>query len=98
MRRAHRTDENHAIIVKTLRDEGATVHSLAGVANGCPDLLVGLAYRTHLVEVKNGPKSRLTPDQERFVAGWEGHPVMILRDVKSARAWARRMVGVALDD
>jgi Holliday junction resolvase len=102
MRRAPRVDTNHTEIVEALRKEGATIHSLAGVANGCPDLLCGLGYRTYLVEVKNGSaspsKQRLTPDQERFVKDWKGHPVVILRDTQSARAWARRMVGVALDD
>lgn len=102
MRRAPRVDTNHKAIVQVLRDEGCTVHSLAGVANGCPDLLVGCAFNTHLCELKDGDRApsaqRLTPDQERFVKDWQGHPVVILRDTQSARDWARRMRGVALDD
>jgi hypothetical protein len=94
------------MIVQALRDEGAdlcSVVSLSGEAHGVPDLLVGLGYRTYLVEVKDGEnqppsKQRLTPDQERFIRNWKGYPVVVLRDVPSAKAWARRMLGGSLDD
>ena len=54
-RRAHRLDANHAVIVEALCAEpDVSVCSLAGVAAGCPDLLVGIRGVTHLVEVKDG--------------------------------------------
>lgn len=53
MRRAARIDANHREIVKALRDiPGCTVTSLAGVGNGCPDLVVGYKGRNYLLEVK----------------------------------------------
>ena len=71
MRRAARTDANQAEIVAALRKAGASVTSLAGVADGCPDLLVGRAGQTLLMEVKDGTKKpsdrKLTPDQQAYV-------------------------------
>ena len=41
MRRAAKLDANHPAIVEALLSvSGVTLHSLAGVSNGCPDLLV----------------------------------------------------------
>jgi hypothetical protein len=56
MRRAARTDRNHAEIVSALRKVGAHVTSLAAVGDGCPDLLVGYRGKLHAVEVKDGRK------------------------------------------
>lgn len=46
MRRAGRIDANQAEIVKALRAIGCSVQSLAGVGNGCADLVVNLTRRT----------------------------------------------------
>jgi Holliday junction resolvase len=95
VRRAPRVDRNHKAIVEALREEGCSIHSLAGVANGCPDLLCGVNQRTFLLELKDGEKppsaQSLTPDQVRFINQWKGFPIVILRDVKTARMWAKRM-------
>ena len=98
MRRGHqgRTDTNHAEIVEALRSvSGVTVHSLAGVANGVPDLLVGARGATYLVEVKDGEKTpsrrTLTHDQVRWVKRWTGSAVIILTNTDQARSWARRI-------
>lgn len=55
-RRAARRDPNEPEIVDALRSAGATVVPLSGP--GLPDLLVGLAGRTYLLEVKQplGPR------------------------------------------
>ena len=54
-RRAHRLDANQDVIVNALcAVPDVSVCSLAGVAAGCPDLLVGIRGVTHLVEVKDG--------------------------------------------
>ena len=75
-----------------------TVHSLAGVGCGCPDLLVGACGLTYLVEVKDGEKwpshRTLTPDQVKWIEEWNGSPVVLLLDVGKARAWARRIAAV----
>lgn len=76
MRRRGRTDGNHGEIVDALRAAGCTVQSLASLGCGVPDLLVGVAGRNVLLEVKNGRKSpahrRLTADESTWHAAWAG--------------------------
>ena len=100
MRRAARVDGNHAEIVTALRAAGATVQSLAAIGAGCPDLVVGLAGKTFLVEVKDGLKTPshrvLTSDQRRWIERWTGSEVRILTDTGQATSWARRIA--AADD
>lgn len=83
MRRRARIDANHGDIVNAFRRFGASVHSLAAVGSGVPDLLCGWRGKTYLVEVKDGskPKSaqQLTPDQVAFAHGWRGDTVHIAR-------------------
>lgn len=66
-RYARKVDDNHGVIVRTLRGLGAYVIDCAHVGSGFPDLLVGWRGRWTLVEVKDGAKSpsrrRLTADQ-----------------------------------
>ena len=96
MRRAAKVDANHGEIVEALLSvSGVTVHSLAGVGCGCPDLLVGAKGKTFLVEVKDGAKvpshRTLTPDQRKWIEKWTGSPVRILMDAGKAASWARRI-------
>ena len=96
MRRAPRIDANHAAIVEALREHpGVSVQSLAGVANGCPDLLVGVAGSTYVVEVKDGDKPlshrSFTPDQVTWIEQWNGSPVVVLMDCGKARSWVARV-------
>jgi hypothetical protein len=92
MRRAPRTDANHAAVVACLRACGARVESLAAVGGGVPDLLVAVpgTNRLILVEVKDGAKRpsarKLTPDQERWHAEWAGTPVYVVEDIEQAVA------------
>ena len=52
MRRAANLDGNHGEIVEALLSVvGVSVHSLAGLGCGVPDLLVGARERTYLVVV-----------------------------------------------
>jgi hypothetical protein len=68
MRRAARVDANQAQIVSALRAAGAYVWIL-----GLPvDLLVGYKGWTILMEVKDGPKKRLTALQDTFFENWTG--------------------------
>lgn len=88
MRRAPKIDSNQPEIVEALRKAGAFVQSLAGVADGCPDLLVGYGGVTMVLEVKDGslPPSarRLTPDQLKWHGQWKGGPLAVVCDVESA--------------
>jgi hypothetical protein len=68
MRYAARVDANQDQIVSALRAAGANVWVI-----GLPvDLLVGYKGHTFLVEVKNGPRKRLTPLQADFFESWCG--------------------------
>lgn len=82
MRRAARTDANQQAVIDVLRQVGATVHSLASMGQGCPDLLVGFRGCTCLMEVKDGSKppseTRLTPDQVVWHEQWTGGSLSVV--------------------
>ena len=68
MRRAARVDANQTAVVSALRAAGAYVWVI-----GLPvDLLVGFRNHTYLMEIKDGPRKRLTPLQEDFFDNWFG--------------------------
>ena len=68
MRRAARIDANQDQVIAALRAAGAYVWII-----GLPvDLLVGYKGHTMLMEIKDGPKKRLTALQEAFFAKWIG--------------------------
>jgi len=68
MRYAARVDANQEQIVSALRAAGAYVWII-----GLPvDLLVGFKGHTFLVEIKDGPKKRLTKLQTDFFENWCG--------------------------
>lgn len=94
MRRAAKIDANQTAVVKALRAAGATVHSLAAVGDGVPDLLVGINGRTALIEVKDGAKvpskQKHTEAQTVWHAAWQGGT---LATVNSPEA-ALRVLGV----
>lgn len=79
-----RIDTNHKEIVKALREQGATVVSLAAMKHGCPDLLVGFAGETMLMEIKKDSKARFTPDQLNFIGKWKGGPISRVDSVDAA--------------
>ena len=86
IRRAARVDANQAQIVSALRTAGAYVWII-----GLPvDLLVGYKGHTFLVEVKNGPRKRLTALQEDFFNNWSGSTLARIDGPEAAL----RMIGV----
>jgi hypothetical protein len=86
MRRAARVDVNQAQVVSALRAAGAYVWII-----GLPvDLLVGYKGHSFLVEIKDGPKKRLTALQQDFFNNWSGST---LARVDGPEA-ALRMLGV----
>lgn len=86
IRRAARIDANQTAVVSALRAAGAYVYII-----GLPvDLLVGYKGHSFLVEVKNGPRKRLTALQEDFFQSWTGGT---LARIDSPDA-ALRMIGV----
>jgi hypothetical protein len=86
MRYAARVDHNQDQIVSALRAAGAFVWVI-----GLPvDLLVGYKGHTFLVEVKNGPKRRLTHLQADFFENWGGGTLARIDGPEAAL----RMIGV----
>ena len=79
-----RIDTNHREIVKALRDAGATVVSLAAMKHGVPDLLVGYAGETLLMEIKRDSKARFTTDHLDFMSKWKGGAVSRVDSVDAA--------------
>lgn len=88
MRRAARTDANHAEVVEALRLHGANVIDTSGLGNGFPDLLVTFMGSTILMEIKDGKKflsrQKLTSQQIKFHADWTGGPLCIVDGVEAA--------------
>ena len=78
--RAKRVDANQDQIVSVLRAAGAYVWII-----GLPvDLLVGYKNRTVLVEVKSGPKKRLTALQRDFFENWCGDALALVDSPEAA--------------
>ena len=90
--RARRQDANAAEIISALRKVGVEVYDMGRTAQflaGFPDLLVVVAGRMHLIEVKT-EKGRLTEDQEHFHESWAGPPIIIVRSPEEAVMWASK--------
>ena len=86
IRRAARIDANQTAVVSALRTAGAYVWII-----GLPvDLLVGYKGHSFLVEVKNGPRKRLTALQEDFFNNWSGSTLARIDGPEAAL----RMIGV----
>jgi len=81
MRRAAKVDDNQAEIVAALRRAGCSVCILSGVGKGCPDLAVGRAGVTYMLEVKDGRKPpsarKLTADEQGWHDAWRGHAAVV---------------------
>ena len=73
-----RPDANHAEVKGWYEELYCSVVDLHGVGFGCPDLLVGLAGHTDLVEVKT-EAGQLKPSQKRFQSVWRGAKVVVVR-------------------
>ena len=81
----NKSDSNQGTIVQQLRDVGFSVHVTSGVGDGFPDLVVGIAGRTVLVEIKTA-KGTLTPDQIEFFRDFRGDAI-VARDVEEILEW-----------
>jgi len=86
MRYASRVDANQEAIVSALRAAGAKVWIIKLPV----DLLVGFRGVTFLVEIKDGPRKRLTKIQEDFFANWTGGTLARIDGPEAAL----RMIGV----
>jgi hypothetical protein len=91
MRRAAKTDANHAEIRDGLRQiPGVTVKDTSNIGGGFPDLVVGLRGKTVLMELKDGAKvpsaRKLTSAQRAFVDNWTGGTIFVVESLEQATA------------
>ena len=91
-----RTDANHAEIMQEFRRLGASVLDLSRVGMGCPDLLIGVANTSALVEVKVG-NAKFTPAQELFMYNWRGGTVSRIDSPEAAERLVKCMKGLNYD-
>jgi len=85
MRRAARVDSNQEQVIIALRAAGAYVWII-----GLPvDLLVGYKNHTMLMEIKAGPKKRLTALQQDFFEKWAGGTLVRVDGPEAALAALR---------
>jgi len=81
----HRTDNNQAEIVRTLKAVGATVTDTSMVGGGFPDLVVGYCKRAYLIEIKNpDARGKLRTSQIIFQEFWKGPDVHVVENVEEA--------------
>ena len=81
-------DANHADVVSALKGAGASVIDTSHIGCGFPDLIVGYAGGTMLMEIKN-PKTSygkrgLNKNQQIWKDGWIGGPYSVVDSVDSA--------------
>lgn len=92
MRRARRTDSNHAEVRDFLRKAGCVVEDTSDVGRGFPDLLVKTPKgAVLLVEIKDGskpPSRRFLTEDERAVAVRWGESYRVVYDLAGAAALA----------
>ena len=88
MRYAARKDANHADVVTALRDAGASVIDTSRMGSGFPDLIIGYAGKTMLMEIKNTQtsygKRGLNDNQVRWRDAWLGGPYSVVDGCESA--------------
>lgn len=93
MRYAAKIDANQPDIVAALRMIGCSVQSMAGIGDGCPDLLVGFKGKFFpmnlCMEVKDGAKvpsaQQLTKAEAEWFDTWRGQKIVV-RSVAEALA------------
>lgn len=95
-RYARRRDANHAPLVEAFKALGCSVADLshAGLP-GWPDIVVGVASRDHLVELKN-PETRygragLNENQQAFARDWRGGKLFVVSTVDEVAALVRNL-------
>jgi hypothetical protein len=99
----HSRDANHPGIQQAYIDMGCSVFDASKVGSGFPDLVVGIAGTTHLVEIK-APTGKLRKSQADFNDAWRGGKPVIVRSVEdvilhvaACRKWPAAPSRFALD-
>lgn len=73
-----RPDANHAEIVEAYLSVYASVIDTHTLGKGFPDLVIGIAGETELVEIKS-EHGQLRPSQNEFIGHWRGRQPVVVR-------------------
>jgi hypothetical protein len=87
-------DENHADVVGWYEELFCSVVDTHALGFGFPDLVVGIAGRTELVEVKT-EDGQLEASQVRFIRDWRGSKVTVVRTREDVINHVQRVRGRA---
>lgn len=100
---ARKVDRNHGPVVDAFELAGCSVLSIASVGNGAPDLVIGCAGRSHLVEVKPDTRVKAVSNQRAnqvaWATKWRGGAVHVVRTTSEAFELAnllRMTAGIAV--
>lgn len=75
---APHADRNHSDVIGWYEELYCSVLDLHKVGENCPDILVGCAHLTDLVEIK-WEAGQLSPGQVLFHKNWRGSKVIIVK-------------------
>jgi len=78
-----RVDSVQPQIVDSLRRLGVSICHLHSLGHGVPDILCGYRGINTLMEIKSGPRAKLTEDELRWHARWAGQ-VAVVHSVEEA--------------
>ena len=96
----HKVDRNQRDIIDALKKAGCSVRSLAAVGDGMTDLIVGIAGKNLLLEVKDGEaapsRQKLTPAQKRFHTFNPKHPDKYWQGQKAVVATVHEALAVVI--
>ena len=88
MKYGAKKDANHNVIVDALKKHGASVIDMSHVGQGFPDLIVGFASKTFLVEIKNPKtsygKKGLNKNQAKWKSLWTGGAYCVVDSEEAA--------------
>ena len=85
---ARKQDASARGVIDAFKAVGCSVVVITSAQAGCPDLALGVAGRTHLVEIKPDvgitARRNLRPAQATFSESWRGGPVHVVRSADEA--------------
>lgn len=90
MRRAARTDANHAAIINALRRAGVLVFDTSRMGGGFGDAVCAFRGVLKIIEIKDGRKPpsarKLTPAEAEFIRDWGAHVAVVTSAEEALRA------------
>ena len=77
-----KADANQKEIMKALEQVGCTIEDASSMGKGFPDLIVGRAGVTYLLEVKS-EKGKLNPTQTEWHDEWRGQKAIVRSPIEA---------------